>query len=75
MRNQQAEVGGFLLLSSFQEKHNLELKFENARSLLESEVRARERAEAERDKLRGQLTLLKELILNDQECYSKACSS
>ena len=38
-------------------------------SLLESEVRARERAEAERDKLRGQLELLKELILNDQEWY------
>ena len=56
-------------IPNFQEKHNLELKFENTQSMLESEVRARERAEAERDKLRGQLTLLKELILNDQECY------
>jgi len=51
---------------AFQDKQSLELKLENARSLLDSEVKVRKRAEAERDKLRGQLSLLKELIMDDQ---------
>lgn len=51
---------------ALQDKHSLELKLENARTLLDVEVKVRKRVEGERDKLRGQLNLLKDLIMDDQ---------
>jgi len=48
-----------------QEREGLETKLLSARDLLDTEVKLRKKAEADRDKLKTQLALVRELIMDD----------